>query len=169
MTGLFDLTGHVALVTGGNAGLGLGMARGLARAGASLAIWGRNAARNRDAAEEFRAPGGKEEGFACDVMDPAAVERAMAATVARFGRVDSCFANAGGSGVRTTAGNRSSRCELEPAEARASVRAQRLVPRGVVGLERHDRADDHRDGDVFQALPVHAPAQEVRTRRSRQA
>ena len=43
---LFDLSGHVALVTGGNGGIGLGMARGMAKAGASIAIWGRNAAKN---------------------------------------------------------------------------------------------------------------------------
>lgn len=100
MSGLFDLTGHVALVTGGNAGLGLGMARGLAGSGASVAIWGRNAERNAAAVAELRALGAKAEGFACDVTDPAAVDTAMAATVAHFGKIDSCFANAGGSGIR---------------------------------------------------------------------
>lgn len=100
MAGLFDLTGHVAVVTGGNAGLGLGMAHGLARAGAAVAVWGRNTERSDAAVAELRAIGAEAEGFACDVMDPAAVEAAMSATVARFGRVDSCFANAGGSGVR---------------------------------------------------------------------
>ncbi len=53
---MFDLSNHVALVTGGNAGLGLGMARGLAKAGASIVIWGRNADRNaaaRSALEAF--------------------------------------------------------------------------------------------------------------------
>lgn len=100
MSGLFDLNGHVALVTGGNTGLGLGMARGLAKAGANIAIWGRNAERNRAAAEELTQLGAEALGFVCDVTDPAAVEKAMVETVARFGRLDSCFANAGGSGVR---------------------------------------------------------------------
>lgn len=102
MQNLFDLTGHVALVTGGNAGLGLGMARGLAKAGAKVAIWGRSQDRNRGVAEELRALGAEAEGFACDVTDPAAVEDATSATIERFGRIDSCFANAGGSGVRKT-------------------------------------------------------------------
>ncbi|ANY21137.1 2-dehydro-3-deoxy-D-gluconate 5-dehydrogenase [Tsuneonella dongtanensis] len=100
MTGQFDLTGHVSVVTGGNAGLGLGMARGLARAGASIAVWGRNEGRNAAAVAEMRELGVEAEGFACDVTNPAAVDAAMEATVARFGKVDSLFANAGGSGAR---------------------------------------------------------------------
>lgn len=97
---LFDLSGHVALVTGGNSGLGLGMARGLAEAGASIAIWGRNPERNAEAVAELAAPGTDVAAFAVDVTDPEAVAAAMAETLARFGRLDSCFANAGGSGVR---------------------------------------------------------------------
>ncbi|MFO6448386.1 SDR family NAD(P)-dependent oxidoreductase [Erythrobacter sp. NE805] len=96
----FDLSGHVALVTGGNGGLGIGMARGLAAAGARVAIWGRNAERNRAASAELAAGGAEVADFVCDVTDPAEVARAMEETVARFGRLDSCFANAGGSGVR---------------------------------------------------------------------
>lgn len=97
---MFDLTGHVALVTGGNTGLGLGMARGLVKAGAEVAIWARNEDQNRRACEELEALGGKAQSFVCDVLDSAAVVSAMAATLDAFGRVDSCFANVGGSGVR---------------------------------------------------------------------
>lgn len=97
---MFDLTGHVALVTGGNSGLGLGMARGLARAGARLAIWGRNGERNAAACAELAALGAEVAAFAVDVTDGATIEAAMAQTLDRFGRLDSCFANAGGSGVR---------------------------------------------------------------------
>lgn len=100
MPQFFDLTGHVAIVTGGNAGLGLGMARGLAKAGANVAVWGRSEERNGEAAGELRALGVQAEGFACDVTDPKAVATSIAATVERFGRIDSCFANAGGSGAR---------------------------------------------------------------------
>ncbi|MEE4210205.1 MAG: SDR family oxidoreductase [Parvularcula sp.] len=100
MSGLFDLQGHVALVTGGNTGLGLGMARGLAKAGANIAIWGRSLDRNSAAAEELAKLGVKTEGFVCDVTDPDAITATMAATIDCFGRLDSCFANAGGSGVR---------------------------------------------------------------------
>lgn len=98
--GPFDLKGHVAIVTGGNAGLGIGMARGLAQAGASVAIWGRNAGRNAAARQALEAIGAQAADFACDVTDPAQVRLAMEQTIARFGRLDSCFANAGGSGVR---------------------------------------------------------------------
>jgi NAD(P)-dependent dehydrogenase (short-subunit alcohol dehydrogenase family) len=97
----FDLTGRVAVVTGGNRGIGLGMARGLAKAGASVAIWSRNEERNAEAVAELTALGPGAAAFACDVADRASVETAMAATAARFGRVHSLFASAGVSaGVR---------------------------------------------------------------------
>ena len=98
---MFDLSQHVAIVTGGSTGLGLGMARGLAKSGASVAIWARNVERTEAACQELAALGdGTAQGFACDVTDPASVDAAMAATLAAFGKVDSCFANAGGAGVR---------------------------------------------------------------------
>lgn len=90
-----DLHGHTALVTGGNGGIGLGMARGLAKAGAALAVWGRNAAKNTAAVSELRSLGVEAEAFTVDVTQEKEVADAMAATLARFGRVDSCFANAG--------------------------------------------------------------------------
>lgn len=95
MDGLFDLTGHVALVTGGNGGIGLGMAEGLARQGAAVAIWGTNAGKNNDAAAALRAHGGEVLDLVCDVGDRQAVVAAMAQTVATLGRLDSCFVNAG--------------------------------------------------------------------------
>ena len=95
---MFDLSGHVALVTGGNGGLGLAMAKGLVKAGASVSIWGRNARKNSEAVAALSALGGDAEAFACEVTDGAQVEAAFAATLARFGKIDSCFANAGGSG-----------------------------------------------------------------------
>ena len=91
----FDLTGHVALITGGNSGIGLGFATGLARAGAAVAIWGTNATKNAEAVEKLRAFGHRAEAFICDVGEEAEVEGAFAATLAAFGRVDSCFANSG--------------------------------------------------------------------------
>jgi NAD(P)-dependent dehydrogenase (short-subunit alcohol dehydrogenase family) len=97
---IFDLTGHVALITGGNGGLGLAMARGLVKAGASVAIWGRNADKNAAAVAELEAMGGTAAAFACDVTDPASCAAAFAATIDHFGKIDSCFANAGGSGAR---------------------------------------------------------------------
>lgn len=90
-----DLKGHVALVTGGNGGIGLGMARGLAKAGASIAVWGRNASKNEAATAELASLGVKAHSFAVDIGEEAQVVAAMKATLEHFGRVDSCFANAG--------------------------------------------------------------------------
>jgi NAD(P)-dependent dehydrogenase (short-subunit alcohol dehydrogenase family) len=98
--GLFDLSDHVALVTGGNSGLGLAMAAGLVRAGARVAIWGRNEAKNVAAVEELAALGGESQSFIADVTDPTSTAKAFDETIAHFGRIDSCFANAGGAGVR---------------------------------------------------------------------
>lgn len=92
---LFDLTGKVALVTGANAGLGLAMAEGLARAGADLVIWGRRADKNAEAAEYLRKYGGRVSHRAVDVANEAEVIAAFAAAVADMGRVDCVIANAG--------------------------------------------------------------------------
>ena len=97
---IFDLEGHVALVTGGNGGLGLAMAKGLVKSGAKIAIWGRNAEKNAQAVVELEALGGTAAAFVCDVTDAQSSADAFAATIAHFGKIDSCFANAGGSGVR---------------------------------------------------------------------
>ena len=94
----FDLTGKVALVTGGNSGIGLGMARALAEAGADIAIWGTNAAKNAAARAELETSGRKVLALQCDVSDETAVEQAFAETLRVLGRVDGCFANAGVSG-----------------------------------------------------------------------
>ena len=92
---LFDLTGRVALVTGGNSGIGLGMAEALAGAGADVAIWGTNDERNKRAAAQLGAGGRRVFARRCDVGDEAQVEDAFAATLDALGRVDACFANAG--------------------------------------------------------------------------
>ncbi len=97
----FDLTGKVALVTGGNSGIGLGMARAMAEAGADVAIWGTNAKKNAAAKAELAALGRNVLALECDVSDETAVEAAFAETLAKLGRVDGCFANAGVSGRGT--------------------------------------------------------------------
>jgi NAD(P)-dependent dehydrogenase (short-subunit alcohol dehydrogenase family) len=94
----FDLTGKVALVTGGNSGIGLGMAMAMAEAGADIAIWGTNAAKNAAAEKRLAATGRKVSALLCDVSDEKAVDAAFAATLKIMGRVDGCFANAGVSG-----------------------------------------------------------------------
>lgn len=97
---MFDLTGHVAIVTGGNGGVGLAFARGLVKCGAQVAIWGRNDTKNNNALAELKALGGDVEAFRADVTETDQVEAAFEATLARFDKVDSCFANAGGGGFR---------------------------------------------------------------------
>jgi 2-deoxy-D-gluconate 3-dehydrogenase len=90
---LFDLTGRVAVVTGGNGGLGLGMAKGLAEAGAKLVLVGRNAAKGRAALAELDSADAVFE--AADVTKKAACEALVAATLAKFGRLDILINNAG--------------------------------------------------------------------------
>ncbi len=99
---LFNLTGRTAIITGGNGGLGLAMARGLAKAGANVAIWARDADKNAAATAQLRNLGtGDIIALTCDVADEPAIEAAMAATLAALGRADVCFANAGISGAGT--------------------------------------------------------------------
>lgn len=90
----FDLSGHVALVTGGNSGIGLGMADGLAAAGAAVCIWGTNAAKNDAATEQLRRHDTKVASMIVDVGEEDAVVRSMRDVADEFGSIDSCFANA---------------------------------------------------------------------------
>ena len=95
MSKMFDLTGRVALVTGGNGGIGLGMATGLAKAGATVMVAGRNAAKNEAAVAGLRALGAKAESIAVDVTDPASITAMVEETAKRFGRLDILVNNAG--------------------------------------------------------------------------
>ena len=88
MTPWHDLTGHVALVTGGNSGIGKGLARGLHRAGAAVAIWGTNADRNDATVAELSSAGAAPvAAFTVDVSDEDAVARGTADTLNRFGQM----------------------------------------------------------------------------------
>lgn len=98
----FDLTGKVALITGGNSGIGLGMAKALAQAGADIIIWGTNAEKNAAAKAELDPIGRRIETMICDVGDEAAVDANFARAVEMFGEVHGCFANAGVSGRGVT-------------------------------------------------------------------
>jgi 2-deoxy-D-gluconate 3-dehydrogenase len=91
----FDLTGKVAIVTGGNGGIGLGIARGLANAGAAVALAARNEAKTREAVAELEAEGGHAFGVRVDVTDEASVQAMVRTVVGRFGRLDILVNNAG--------------------------------------------------------------------------
>jgi len=92
---MFDLKGRTGLVTGGNGGIGLGFARGLAKAGAAVMVAGRNVGKNAAAVAELRALGAEAEAVVVDVTDPASLQAMVDATVARFGRLDVLVNNAG--------------------------------------------------------------------------
>jgi NAD(P)-dependent dehydrogenase (short-subunit alcohol dehydrogenase family) len=91
----FDLTGKVALVTGGNGGIGLGMAEGLARAGAAIAIWGQNETKNQAAEAKLRQYGGEVLVQRVDVSSEAAILDGIGAVLQRMQRLDFVAANAG--------------------------------------------------------------------------
>ena len=96
----FDLTGKVVLVTGGNGGIGLGMAEAVAQAGADVCIWGTNDEKNAAALETLKGYGTRVVALNCNVADEQSVIDRFAETVAELGHVNACFANAGVSSDR---------------------------------------------------------------------
>ena len=93
--GIFDLSGRIAVVTGGNGGIGLGIARGLAEAGADIAIWARNQEKSEHAKGQIEAFGRRAIALRCDVSSEEDTAEALARTLEAFGRVDIGVANAG--------------------------------------------------------------------------
>jgi NAD(P)-dependent dehydrogenase (short-subunit alcohol dehydrogenase family) len=97
-SGLFDCTGKVTLVTGGNGGIGLGFAMGVAKQGGDIAIWARNAEKNAAAKAELLAAGaGRVETYIVDVSSEGAILAGYDQFMADFGRIDCAFANSGAS------------------------------------------------------------------------
>jgi len=94
----FNLSEKVVLITGGNSGIGLGMAEGVASAGASVCIWGTNLSKNKSAVDYLSRYGINVKALECDVSDEQAVKDTFTETLAIFGKVDACFANAGAGG-----------------------------------------------------------------------
>jgi NAD(P)-dependent dehydrogenase (short-subunit alcohol dehydrogenase family) len=92
---LFDLTGRVAIITGGSVGLGRQMAEGLAEMGANLVLCARKKERCQEAAEDLQTLGAKTLALACDVKNPADIHQVVDATMAQFGRIDILINNAG--------------------------------------------------------------------------
>ena len=94
----FDLSGKVSLITGGNGGIGFGMADALAEAGADVCIWGTNPTKNASAAEKLKRHGRKVHTQIVDVGELAQVQAGFAETLKVMGHVDNCVANSGVSG-----------------------------------------------------------------------
>jgi NAD(P)-dependent dehydrogenase (short-subunit alcohol dehydrogenase family) len=92
---LFDLTGRVAIISGGSMGLGLQMAQGLAEMGANLVLCARKKERCEEAAEKLRGHGVQMLALGCDVKDKAAIQQVVEETLAKFGRIDILINNAG--------------------------------------------------------------------------
>lgn len=92
---MFDLSGKVALVTGGNSGLGLGYAKGLAKAGAKVMIWGRRTDKNELALAQLNSLGSEAAADSIDVSDEEQVKAGIARVIERFGRIDTVVVNAG--------------------------------------------------------------------------
>src|SRR3989441_2900471 len=97
---LFDLSGRVAIVTGGSRGLGREMAEGLAEAGASLMLCARRDEWLTPTVDEMRGGGFKVEGLLCDVANPEQVQRVVDKTIEAYGKVDILVNNAGRSEER---------------------------------------------------------------------
>lgn len=91
----FDLTGKVALVTGGNGGIGLGMAEAMAASGADIVIWGMNERKNASASEALKPHGTRVSVRRVDVSKEAEVIAGMEAAIKEMGRLDTVIANAG--------------------------------------------------------------------------
>jgi len=92
---LFDLTGRVAIVTGGSIGLGRQMAEGLAEMGAAVVLCARKKERCDQAAEELQQLGAKAIALGCDVKNPDSIQEMVEATLSQFGRIDVLINNAG--------------------------------------------------------------------------
>jgi NAD(P)-dependent dehydrogenase (short-subunit alcohol dehydrogenase family) len=96
-----NLSEKVFVITGGNGGIGLGLAEGIAEAGGSIAIWARNEEKNAHAVEILEDLGIEARSYVCDVSSEENVIATLASTVNDFGRVDGLFANAGRAGTGT--------------------------------------------------------------------
>jgi NAD(P)-dependent dehydrogenase (short-subunit alcohol dehydrogenase family) len=96
-----DLSGKVFVITGGNGGIGLGLAEGIAEAGGAVAIWARNETKNKHAINFLKDLGIEANSYICDVSNEEDVVRTLASTVRDFGRIDGLFANAGRAGTGT--------------------------------------------------------------------
>ena len=138
---LFDLKGRVALVTGGNGGIGLGMARGMAEAGAAIAVAGRNVAKSEAAAAELAKLGVKTAVIEVDVASEASCRKMIDDTVKRLGRLDILVNNAG-INIRKAAAGADGR-GMAPGDRHQPHQRLHLLARRLPAHEEGRRRQDH--------------------------
>ena len=154
---LFDLTGKVAIVTGGGTGLGRQMAEALAEAGADLVLCARKAERCEQAARELAETGVRALGLRCDIRDPAEIEEVVRRTVAELGRVDILVNNSGtswGAPPEDVPLDGLAEGDRRQPDRRLPVRAERRPRADRAGRGRQDR--QHRLGRGFRGAPQDA-------------
>jgi len=130
-SGLYDLSGKVAIVTGGNGGIGLGMACGLADAGAAIAVIGRNEQKSKAAVADLSARGVRAISVAADVTDKAAVANMVQRVSREYGRIDILVNNAGINirKTRTRSIPKSGTASSRPTSPAHSCARKRSIPR----------------------------------------
>jgi hypothetical protein len=96
-----DLTGKVFVITGGNGGIGFGLAEGIAKAGGAIAIWARNEEKNAESVSKLKSLGVSAHAYVCDVSKENDVKESMIRTLDDFDHIDGLFANAGRAGTGT--------------------------------------------------------------------
>lgn len=157
----FDLTGKVALITGANSGLGFAFARGLARAGADVTIWGRRADKNEAAAERLREHGVRVLADCVDVRDDDTIAAGIDRIVSELGRLDIVVANAGiASQVPFVDMDRATYralidINLDGAVFTLRAAARHMVERGIGG-DRGGSLIICGSGSIFQGVPTMA-------------
>ncbi len=127
MQTLFTIQGLTAVITGGSGGLGKVMAQGLAQAGVRVAVVSLHAGTSSMVAEAIRADGGQAIGIACDVLDPAALERAQELITGTFGPVDILINAAGGNHPQATTSDEHTFFDLDPQAVNSTLRYTRVV------------------------------------------
>src|SRR5215469_121614 len=159
---MFDLSVGVAVITGGNGGIGLGIAQALASSGCNVSIWGRNAEKNKAAAATMAKGPGKVDSRVCNVADPASVKDAMKATLDAFGRVvatsslASLFGTAGNEHYAATKAAINALCRALAVElARFGVTSNAILP-GWIRSDMTARAlaDEKFVGAVMPRIPM---------------
>ena len=167
----FDLTGKVAIVTGGNGGIGLGMARGLAQAGAAIAVVGRNEAKSAAAVAELKQAGATAIAVTADVTDKAAVAAMVGRVTGEFGRHRHPRQQCRHQHPQAAAGARHRRVDQRDGhqpDQRLPVLAGR-PPRDEGGRRRQDHQYRHDDVDLRRQLRAGLCDQQGRHRAVHQA